>query len=274
VVPLAPGQCGPGHRVRVRRPGHRRHHRGRPADRTRRQARRHPGRLPMDAGRAVLGRLGRLQHRPCPGPAGRSAGVRHGPHRPGPHHPPAHAAGRLATDDTRLNRTAGRTPGRLPSRTPAQAGRPLRARAATAGSSSTARRSIPSPGGLPSPAGGGADPDRRRPSPSGRRQRALRPAPPGRIHHRPDPHRPRQRPAPRLGWPASDTTQRPPRGGEHGKAATHRRGDSRDPRHRPQQGLRAAPGRRHPVGADWRLPAHPGAAIVDYVERLRREAAA
>jgi hypothetical protein len=53
-----------------------------------------------------------LQHRPRPRPTGRPAGVRHGPRRPGPHHPSAHAAGWLATGDTRLNRTGGRTAGR------------------------------------------------------------------------------------------------------------------------------------------------------------------
>jgi hypothetical protein len=42
------------------------HHRGRPADGAGRQPHRSTGRLSVGAGRAVLGRLGRLQHRPCP----------------------------------------------------------------------------------------------------------------------------------------------------------------------------------------------------------------
>ena len=63
----------------------------------------------------------------APGPAGRSAGVRHGPGRPGPHHPPAHATSRLATVDPRPpNCTDSRTPGRVRTRTAAPAERPAR----------------------------------------------------------------------------------------------------------------------------------------------------
>jgi hypothetical protein len=133
----SPGQPGPAHTGLAMAGGHRRHHRGRPTDRAGRQPSRHPSRLLLGAGWAVLGRLGRLQHRPRPRPAGRPIGVRHGPHRPGAHHPPTHATGRLATGDTRPNRTGGRTPGRPRSRTAAQVGRPPRIRAATAGSGST-----------------------------------------------------------------------------------------------------------------------------------------
>jgi bifunctional DNA primase/polymerase-like protein len=66
-----PASAGPG-QPRATRPGlavaggHRRHHRGRAADRAGRQTRRRQGRLPMDASRVVLGRVGRLQHRPRP----------------------------------------------------------------------------------------------------------------------------------------------------------------------------------------------------------------
>jgi hypothetical protein len=74
----------------------------------------------------------------------------------------------------------------------------------------------------------------------------------------------------RFRSPASDRPQRPQKGGKHGKAIAHRRGNSRGPRNRPQQGLRAATGRRHPVGADRRLPANPGGCH----RRLYRAAAA
>ena len=77
--------------------------------------------------------VGGLQHRACARPAGRAAGVRHGPGRAGAHHPPAHAAGELAAAHVRSpgrTRTPGRpctrTGGRLPTRTPAPARRPHR----------------------------------------------------------------------------------------------------------------------------------------------------
>jgi Protein of unknown function (DUF2637) len=48
-------------------------------------------------------------------------------------------------------------------------------------------------GRLPGAAGGRADPDRRRPGPSGRRQRAVRATPARRVHRRPRSYRPPER---------------------------------------------------------------------------------
>jgi Protein of unknown function (DUF2637) len=93
-----------------------------------------------------------------------------------------HATGRLATGDSRPNRTSGRTPGRRRSRKPAQAGRPPRPRTARPERGRTSERPRAGPGGLRGAAGGRADPDRRRPGPLSRCQRTLRATPARRVH--------------------------------------------------------------------------------------------
>jgi excisionase family DNA binding protein len=73
---------------------------------------------------------------------------------------------------------------------PHRPGRPPRTRADRCGAAREGWCSYAGPGGLPGAAGGRANPDRRRPGPSGRRQRALRATPAGRVHRRPRSYRP------------------------------------------------------------------------------------
>jgi hypothetical protein len=121
-------------------------------------------------------------------------------------HPPAHAAGELAAahvGSPGRTRTPGRpgtrTGRRLPTRTPAQARRPARTRAGRGGAAREGWCACAGAGGLPGAAGGRANPDRRRPGPSGRRQRAVRATPPRRVHRRPRSRQPHERRRPTGG---------------------------------------------------------------------------
>ena len=78
----------------------------------------------------------------------------------------------------------------------------------------------------------------------------------------------------RLGWSASHSTQRPQKGGKHGKLLFTAEETAKVlgiGRSKVYELLRAGVIQSVRIGACRRIPA---AAIIDYVERLRREAAA